>query len=706
MDWLRDFGDYLGKLREKGKRIERDVFVGCYAIFGIYSLIMSVVCLVMKHQTMTIVNLTIAIWLFISIVLLCVVKGTWWAMFNTIVFFTGLMTYFLISGGADGFSIIWMFMVPVAGMYFLGLYYGSIATFVVGLILSAYMWSPLHHLGYQYSQVYLIRFPMVYWAVAVVCFIIFVKINNYEDEQNEMLQKMDEANKAKSNFLANMSHEIRTPMNAIMGMCELSLQEELSDHVRENCENIQTSGENLLGIINDLLDLSKIESGKMELVCEEYSFSALMNDVINMTVARKGDKFLEFMVNVDPKIPDKLCGDKIRIKQIMINLLTNAIKFTNRGGILLSVTAREESYGINLIISVKDSGIGIAKEEQDKIFTSFNRVDEKRNHGIEGTGLGLPITKLLVKMMNGIILVDSEYGEGTEFKVILPQKVVNPQPVITLKEPEKLDVLYFINMRKFDSDFVRNGYQQIIETMGDRFGINVHCCTTKEVTKRWLESHNCTHLFTGKEEYLEDKGFFAELAEHMEVVVLQGRVGHEPTIGKVKTLYKPLYCLTTGNLLNKEKNSFSAMRKAQMTEHFTAPKAKILVVDDNAMNLKVAAGLLAPYKVSVTTATSGEEAIALLHSISFDLVYMDHMMPGMDGVETVKIIRESEREELKSIPIVAFTANAVSGMREMFLESGFQDFVSKPIETTVLHQSLLRWLPQESICYEEVPDND
>ena len=240
MESVKSFKEYLAHLRDKGKQISKDVYGGCYLIFGVYSLIMSLVCLAMGQQTMTVVNGVIAIWLFISIGLLFLIKNTKWAMFNTIFFFTGVMVYFLFSGGADGFSIIWMFMVPTAGMYFLGLYYGSIATILVGVALSVYMWTPLHRYGYQYTQEYLIRFPMVYWALAGVCCIILVKINSYEDEQNLLLQKMEEANKAKSNFLANMSHEIRTPMNAIMGLCELSLQEELTESVRENCQNVQT----------------------------------------------------------------------------------------------------------------------------------------------------------------------------------------------------------------------------------------------------------------------------------------------------------------------------------------------------------------------------------------------------------------------------------------------------------------------------------
>ncbi len=702
MGEIKSIKEYLEHLRDKGRLIDKDVYGGCYLIFGVYSLIMCFVCMAMGQHTMTIVNGVIAFWLFVSIALLFFIKNTRWAMCNTIVFFTGVMVYFLFTGGADGFSIIWMFMVPTAGMYFLGLYYGCITTIIVGVILSFYMWTPLHRYWYQYTQEYLIRFPMVYWALSGVCIIIFVKINTYEDEQNFLLQKMEEANQAKSNFLANMSHEIRTPMNAIMGLCELSLQEDLEESVRENCQNVQTSGRNLLGIINDLLDLSKIESGKMELICEEYSLANLLNEVIVMAVARKGDKPIEFMVNVDPNIPDFLYGDKVRIKQIVINLVTNAIKFTQHGGVLLNVTGRRESYGINLMFSVKDSGIGIEKGEIDKIFNNFSQVDTKKNRSIEGTGLGLPITKSLVHMMNGVIMVDSEYGEGTEFKVVIPQKIVQDTPMMTVREPEKADILFYVNMSKFDAEFVKEAYRRIIDTVGESFGLEVHLCTSKEVAVNWLANHKCTHLIMGKEEYWGDKEYFEELADTMDVVVMQDKINYEPVGGKVKTLYKPFYCHPIGNILNKEKVTFNTVKKEKKTIHFVAENARVLVVDDNEMNLKVAVGLLRPYKVKITTATCGPEAIALLNRQSFDLVYMDHMMPDMDGVEAVKAIRDSEKEELKAIPIIALTANAINGVRDMFLDSGFQDFVSKPIESAMLQRTLLRWLPAEHICYEEV----
>ena len=222
----------------------------------------------------------------------------------------------------------------------------------------------------------------------------------YQQAQKVLIKQAKSANRAKSDFLANMSHEIRTPMNAILGMCELILHEDdLSWVVREECVNIHLAGKTLLGIINDILDISKIESGRMELVNEVYNPASMLNDIINMTMVRKGDKHVEVMVDCTPDLPSELYGDEIRIRQIIMNFLTNAIKFTQEGGLLLRISARKETYGINLILSVKDSGIGIKKENLKNVFTSFSQVDTKKNRAIEGSGLGLAIAKQLIRQM-------------------------------------------------------------------------------------------------------------------------------------------------------------------------------------------------------------------------------------------------------------------------------------------------------------------
>ena len=672
-------------------------------LFVLVGVIMCIVNLSAGSWRMALITGGTGLLMLINAVLLAVWKKIRFVVCNVICAVMVMMLYFVVNGGEHGFSLVWLFLVPPAVMYFLNVFYGGLVSLLLGVLSAVYMWTPLHELGYAYSDTYRTRFPLVYLAETAMCIMIQYRIWCYQRQQQELLLKAEEASHAKSDFLANMSHEIRTPMNAIMGMCELVLNEkDLSEEVRDNCNNIHLSGRNLLGIINDLLDFSKIESGKMDLVCDSYQVSSMLNDIINMAMARKGDKAIELMVDCDPRIPDQLYGDEIRIRQVIINLLTNAIKFTHQGGVLFSIHARKESYGVNLVFTIKDSGIGIKEENLDKIFQSFSQVDTKKNRSIEGTGLGLAISKQLVRKMGGVLHVTSKYGEGTEFTVVIPQKIVEEKPMIQVRGADKQDCLCYIRIDKFTHPFVKKTYAQLMEHIGDNLGIRYCICSTLEEMKGELASgREYGHLFLGREEYRQSKKYFDRLSEQMHITVVQERMDHEPLAKNMRNVYKPFYVLSIGNVINREKLSFNPGNKETAGKRFTAPGAKILVVDDNAMNLKVALGLLKPYHMTIMTAESGPQAIEMVKSGDYHLVFMDHMMPGMDGVEALHAIRALEGDYYGKLPIVALTANAVSGAREMFLSEGFQDFVTKPIEMNAMERSLRQWLPQELICKEQ-----
>jgi signal transduction histidine kinase/DNA-binding response OmpR family regulator len=386
--------------------------------------------------------------------------------------------------------------------------------------------------------------------------------------------RSDEENKAKSSFLAHMSHEIRTPMNAILGMVELLLRKDLPREAREEAASIKHAANNLLGIINDILDFSKIEAGKMEIIAAEYQFASMINDVMTIIRVRLSDSPVKFVTNIGENIPGWLIGDEIRIRQILLNILSNAAKYTHKGQITFTVKAEIDGSGaVTLIAEVADTGIGIKAEDTDKLFGDFAQLDTHKNVGVEGTGLGLAITRSLCRAMGGDVTVKSIYGTGSVFTAIIPQQAEDLTP-----------------------------FSAVI----------------------------------GSGDEIREDGV-----------------------------------------------------------RFIAPSARILIVDDIATNLKVAEGLLAPYRARIDTVLSGAQAIEFIRENEYDLIMMDHMMPGMDGIETATAIRAIPGIRFENIPIVALTANAFSGMREMFLQNGFHDYLAKPIEISKLNEIMEKWVPRE-----------
>ncbi len=441
-------------------------------------------------------------------------------------------------------------------------------------------------IDYIYTLLDLLFLALAFSAL-LLCAYLFRKRQAEELAQQSIIA--DSANKAKSQFLSNMSHEIRTPINAIIGMDEMILRESTEQSILEYAQNLRHAATNLLQLINDILDFSKIEAGKMEIIPAEYHVSSLLNDLINMIQKRAENKGLRLEVEAAPQIPAVLFGDEVRIRQVITNLLTNAVKYTEKGTVTLRLNSIPKGDNfIYLCISVSDTGIGIKKEDIDKLYTAFERIEEKRNRNIEGTGLGMNITNKLLGLMGAKLSVDSVYSQGSTFSFQILQQVLNPTPI----------------------------------------------------------------------------GDFRNFLTH----------------AQTKIVYRA---------------------------SFIAPTANILVVDDTPMNLTVFKGLLKQTNINIDTAQSGADCLALATKKSYDIIFIDHMMPGMDGIDTLHALSNLSDNLNKNTPTVCLTANAITGAREQYIAAGFNDYLTKPINSDKLEDLIVKYLPPEKVqSAENQPQTD
>ncbi len=507
----------------------------------------------------------------------------------------------------------------------------------------------------------------------------------YMETEDKMKQAVN-ADRSKSMFLAQMSHEIRTPMTSILGMTELLLRDSKDKTILGYANAIMNSGKNLLGIINDILDFSKIESGKMTLVEDKYMISSVVYDLVTGIIQRIHEKNLKLRVRFDPKLPMYLVGDEIRVKQLMFNLLTNACKYTQKGQIFFEIKGRTDGDTCILTIKITDTGIGIKKENLTRIFERFERFDPDINKSIEGTGLGLAIVRQLIELMGGSVRVESEYGIGSTFTVTIPQTIKDSTDSVVLDSTDNKRIAFCFENILLDKDMKDacealslnyknfNTFDQLGLLIDDTY---THIFVNSSVLKKLVGTRSkiifdsrltCVHEYG---EYLEDYA---------------GRI--------IRT---PISSLNLGAFLNG--TSLHPNTNEIKQEDYTAPEAKILVVDDNTVNLKIFRSLCEPHGFSIDCVESGDECIDRTRINRYDVIFLDHMMPQKDGIDTIREILSSKDNLNKSVPIIAFTANAISGMKEMFLNEGFTDFLSKPIDPSKLDEMLLMYIPKEKVKF-------
>ncbi len=544
---------------------------------------------------------------------------------------------------------------------------------------------------------------VVLGAMAIARYRINRRLDSRRKYDSTVLQ-LEKAGRQNAEFLSNVSHELRTPINMVLGISEVILEKDISEEIRTDMESIKLAGKRLSNQINNMLDYTEIVEGTLTPAREPYMITSVLNDIITMTAMQSSKHQLEMVFDLDPKMPSVLIGDAEKISHVLKIVLENSIKFTEEGGLDVCMRFRRESYGINLIIDIYDTGIGMTNAQITQMCDDFYQADTGSSRFAGGLGLGLPIARGLLHAMGGFMYFESREQQGLQVHITIPQGVEDETPALVLSDPKRLCIACYFRPEKYNSEEVRRYYDNMILHMVEGLSIEGYQAHNFEGLVKLQSSHRLTHVFIAQAEYEENRNYYEDLAGRFRVVVIAEREFMLCRDSRLMVIHKPFFALSVVNLLNGDvqENGFGEAQAAGR-KPFSCEGVRVLAVDDEEMNLVVAKGVLGSYGIQVDTCLSGREAVERCASHPYDIVFLDHMMPGFDGVETLKQIREIKNGIYQDLPVVALTANTISGAREMFRNEGFTEFIPKPIERAVLERVLRKVLPKHQVQYDEMP---
>ncbi|WP_029320538.1 response regulator [Butyrivibrio sp. AE3004] len=512
-----------------------------------------------------------------------------------------------------------------------------------------------------------------------------------EDELESKYSNEETDSIGLEDFLVNISHELRTPVNVINGMTTLILKKERSDDVIA----IRNAGVRLSQQIEDIQDYSEIQRGDARLEEDRYEISSVLNDIVaNYNIFAKNDK-IEFVIDLDPNLPACLRGDSVKIRKIMDHLLDNAFKFTSEGGVYLKISGIKKDYGINLTIEVSDTGIGMTESDIERITRGRYQVNKRRNRSTGGIGLGLSIVFGFARLMKGFVSIESERRKGTCVRVSIAQEIIDHSPCMSVADKRFINIAFYFIPNKYKYSAVNEYYKALGSNFAAGLRLNLYGVPSLTELKRYIDRGKITHVFIGIEEYDLDPEYFETIAQGNITVAVSSRYDFlRPRNSGIIRIAKPASGYQMLRVLNGD------IYPANILPEEGRPVLdglRALIVDDEPMNLVVASGLFKEYKMNIEVANSGAEAIAKYSQSFYDIIFMDHMMPEMDGIEAMKELRKIAAQNNRSVCVIALTANAISGAREMFLKEGFDGFISKPINLNAFERVMNRILRNGNI---------